>query len=287
MPDPAAPAPGAIQETPPAAPQKFAGKYETPDALSAGYREIRGKLGLKEIAADKPLFGKDGLFADVTALERGYEDLETMIGRSAAPPATKTETPKPGDGLQLTKPEATVEAILTSAGLKGEDLGAQWQKAGYLTPEQYKALADKGYPKATVDSYMQGQAAIAQNADAANASIRQEATRLAGGEQQLESLIAWADAALSDAEHADLNARLKNPKLAGGAIRQMMHAHAEAVGAGKTAPLISGSAAAPSASGFTTLKDLNAARDRVRAGKGTEDDKRRIINTDPDLILRG
>ena len=51
---------------------KWAGKYDSPDALEAGYQQQRELLGLPKISGD--LVGKPGRFASFEALEAAYLD---------------------------------------------------------------------------------------------------------------------------------------------------------------------------------------------------------------------
>lgn len=246
------PTPPSPPPTPPGQPNlQYAGKYATVEALEQGYREIRKPLGLSELPADSKLFGDGGMFRDVKALESAYRDMDTLLS-SRSKPAEKP-TP-PGDGLSIPQddpkagepaPEPSdfdVPEIITKAGLKPEDLEQAWTEKGDLTPEQYAAIrkAQPGLTNATIKAIARGMAAEAALHASQQAQIKAEATSIAGGQQQLEALLAFAKTEFSGAERADLNRRLADPALFKGALQQITAAHREKVGAGKAQPLING-----------------------------------------------
>lgn len=270
-PTPGSTPPASAPATPPAeSTKKFAGKYDTPEALEQGFREIHKPLGLDEIPADQKLYGEGGMFTDITKLEQGYKSYAKLLdGRKAAPaPDAKPNT----DPLQI-KPSATetdaeidVPTFLTKAGIDVAALETTFVEKGDLTPEQYAAIqkARPGMSKADIKLIADGMVAKSAMAAQAQAAIKTEAVKLAGGDQQLESLLAWAGTTLKGAELDDMNRRLGNPQLYKGAIQQLMSAHREAVGAGGSNSLITGGTAnAPSVS---TPEDIFALTKRAEAG---------------------
>ena len=140
-----------------------------------------------------------GKFGSVEDLEKGYTELQKLMGaRQAASPA-KIETPPAKDEEK-------------KAEEKGVDLNAladEYAKTGSLTEEQYAALAAKGFDKATVNNYVEGQKARATQ-------LRSDLAAVAGGEEGLQAVLGWAAQALSPAEQAAYNEALatRNPDLA-------------------------------------------------------------------------
>lgn len=270
---PSTPAPPA---TPPGQPNlQYAGKYATVEALEQGFREIRKPLGLSELPADSKLFGDGGMFRDVKALESAYRDMDTLLS-SRSKPAEKSAPS--GDGLSIppddAKPDAPapepseydVPEIITKAGLKAEDLETTWAEKGDLTPEQYTAIrkAQPGLTNATIKAIARGMAAEAALHASKQAQIKTEATTIAGGQQQLDALLAFAKSEFSGPEKADLNRRLGDPALFKGAIQQIMAAHREKVGAGKAQPLINGGPGMGHS--ITSADDILKLRKRANAG---------------------
>jgi hypothetical protein len=109
------------------APKKFAGKYDTPEDLEKGYKELESKLGQPKASEPKPA--------------------------GEAKPSTSAEP-----GLTLAKPPAD------PAPPKGFDLAkaqAEYAKDGKLSDQTYKSLAAVGFNKDMADSFIEGQKALA------------------------------------------------------------------------------------------------------------------------------
>lgn len=282
------------QPTPPTPPQPaenpqlFAGKYQTPEALSQGYADLRGKLGLQPI--EGVAFGNGGMFSSVTALERGYKDMEAMLGRQQPAPASSpaesqaTENPLAIPEGQQQPADETVEAVLARAGMKAEDLATTYQQDGKLTEQQYQSLKAAGYPKPVVDAYVQGQVAQGQLRENQQGQIRNQATEMVGGEQQLNTLLQWASS-MPDVRKADINRRLGDPSLYAGALTELQAEHSRAVGAGNARPLIEGTHSSTSAAGLPASDRAEFKRIMVAARNGDVAAQRIVANT-PDDVLR-
>lgn len=295
---PAAPAPVPPAPTAPAAPAaqappaggdqtKFAGKYDTPEALEQGIHEARAKLGLEVHSG--PAFGTNGIYVDVIAAEKGYTDLQALISRGApAPAATPAPAapaaapvpgqppapaapgkPQPGIQIAATTPTAdpTVEQILQSAGLNSDELVTTYQQSGALTTVQYEALQKQGYNKQVVDVFIAGQAAQVQQHETAQAQIKQDAHALMGGEQQFNNLLGWALNNLDQATVDNLNERLAQPAHYKGALEQIRAQQAQVMGTAASQPLVPGEAppTAP-ATTISTPKELDEAIAKAKGG---------------------
>ena len=157
--------------------------------------------------------------------------------------------PKPDGGLQInpTDPNAdrSVDQILSSAGLDPAALAAQYMEHGKLTPEQYAALKQQNFARSIVDTYLQGQHAIAQSRKAQVEQSTQRAADMVGGADALENLRQWAGTALAPADMPAMNTRLADPAQIEGAIRELRDRHTEAIRAGKAQPLINTGAMPP------------------------------------------
>lgn len=204
--------PGGSGVTPPPEPPKLiAGKFKDEAAFQQGFREIQKSLGLPDLPADKPVFGDGTPFATLDAAVGAYKHFEGLYGRrQVKPPAAPT------DPLQIKPPEqqalpddADVNAIVTRAGLKGEDIRASFAADGKCTDEQYAALKKQGIPKAAVDQYLRAQTV----AEAAVVSqVLAKAEQFAGGKEQLENVKTWMATNIPADELEQLNAQVKtNP----------------------------------------------------------------------------
>lgn len=263
--------------TPPSAPPvttnepaKFAGKYETDEAAFKGVNEIRRSIGLKEFAADKPLYGENGHFPSKGFAESQYKEYEQVYHAGRAKPAAAP------DSLSL-KPDAAPdddneapEAVLARANIKPEDAAAALAK-GSLTDEQIAAIrkAKPAYAKLgkeTINILAQGHYAKVQAEAARRGEFFAQADAIVGGRAQHEALREWAKTNIA-AELADWNETVEaKPSLYPAMMRDLQARHAAAIGAGKAAPLISGSSNAVPSSLPTNRAEFLALMKRVNSG---------------------
>lgn len=104
------------------------------------------------------------------------------------------------------KPVAvTVEAV-TKAGLNLPALDKEYATTGELSAETLQALADKGFDKASVDSYLNGQKAIAEKLVGSFETV-------AGGKEALAATLSWAKANLTADDAAAYNAAIDSGDL--------------------------------------------------------------------------
>jgi hypothetical protein len=219
---------GKAPETPPAwhadVDKKFirATPEETLKAISQSYREAQAKIGGGK--ADKPATpapGADAPEADATL-------------KLAAPPPPGAE---PED----------FTGIITGAGLKQEEIKAQLLKDGKLTDEQIDAIHKKyGFPKKLIAQTAQADLVAYRAREtemkAQAAQTRAEAIKIAGGEQQLGTLLTWATSKIPPDQHAEINAALADTKKALPTIKALLFDYNQEVSGAK--PLVQQSVAA-------------------------------------------
>ena len=162
------PAPtGGEPPAPAAAPKKFAGKYDTPEDLEKGYKELEAKLGAPKPAAAPP---------------------------SGEAPAPSGDAPK-APSLELQKPPAAPTPP------KGFDLAAaekEFIEKGKLSDATYKSFAGAGFSKDQVDQYIEGQRALSQQRVST-------VLQTVGGEEAFKQLQSWAIENYSEEELASFN----------------------------------------------------------------------------------
>ena len=106
-----------------------------------------------------------------------------------------------------------------------------------------------------------------------------------GGTEQRDNLLAWAGANYTPPQVEDLNRRLGDSDLYEGALQQLQTAHAIAIGAGGSRPLLTGDAPAPAAAGFANATDYLAAITQFKAGGGADANLgRRIAETSETIV---
>lgn len=238
----------------PAGGKKYAGKYESPDALLKGIGEARKTLGLDG----------DLKFTTIEDAEAVYRDYDKMIAtrKTAAKPEAKPET---GDLSITPKADATtdddidMDGVLQKVGLKGDDLAAEYIKNGKLSDDNYAKLKQAGYPKKVVNAMIESQVTIFKTqVDQANA----KAIEVAGGEKQHQVLREWA-AANMPAEWLNSYAEKikKNPSVYVEMMEVVAAKHARAVGSAGSNTIINSTVSGGDggAAPFATAREMRAA----------------------------
>jgi len=133
--------------------------------------------------------------------------------------------------------DADVKAVLTKAGLDQTEVAAHFREHGKLSDVHYAALRKLGYPPAVVNSYLKLESQYIANAQA---QMHDMAVKKAGGEKQLETLLSWAGANLSDPDLQTYNRLVNDPQTAAAGVAFLIDAYNQAVGQGNAQPLAQG-----------------------------------------------
>jgi hypothetical protein len=134
-------------------------------------------------------------FANAEELAKAYGELEKRM-------SSKPTEEKPVETKDL-KIEAK-EEVKTENSL--DPFYAEYAEKGQLTDESYTKLASMGINKETVDAYISGQEALAQQH---NASI----VSTVGGQENYNNMVQWASQNLSKAEIDAFNNTVDNGSL--------------------------------------------------------------------------
>ena len=136
---------------------------------------------------------------------------ETEVDNAAE---NTTETPTEttvDDSAQVEQKTETVEdystvdtaekasEVLESKGFDYQALTEEFQANGDLTPETREKLAKQGITGEILDAYIEGQKAIVQRA-------MEDIASTVGGMEQMETIVEWAKANLSEAEKKSIDA---------------------------------------------------------------------------------
>lgn len=238
----------------------------TPDPSKAPANVVEKKPG--EVQVVPPAEGGDPQrpawlpekFKSAEDLAKAYAELE----KKQSQPAPKPQEKPAGQ---------TTEQLVESAQKAGVDLkalGDEFAKNGKLSDTSYKALADKGFTKESVDSYIAGQQALATQ-------TRTELVESVGGEETFGKMIEWAKAALSPEDQVAYNSAVEsgNKALAKMALEGLHARYTAAVGS--EPELINGEAAAASSGvkGYESQAQIIAAMSDPRYA--TDDAYRRSV----------
>ena len=208
----AAPAPGTPEH---AALQvkKFEDSQEAARKAASPSPEVPAK---PERPADVPEKFWDAEKGEVRTAEllKSYSELES--GKTKTPVADQ-----PGTGEVKPADEAAADPA-NQAEMDG--YSKELADNGKLSDESYKKLEAKGYAKATVDSYIEGQQALAEVRKA-------EAFTEAGGEEAYLAMAKWATTGMDQAAREAFNAGIRGSRAeAKAAVQSLKAAHLKAFG---------------------------------------------------------
>jgi vacuolar-type H+-ATPase subunit I/STV1 len=152
-------------------------------AMIAKVDEIEKFLQQRQQEEKPPQQKIAGKFNSYDELEKAYRELEKRLGGNQ-------EQPK-GSGENLTEDEALKR--VEQANLDLSAMSDYFAQNGALSEDHYAALEKAGIPRTYVDSYIDGVTAKFE-------SDRNALMGKVGGEEQFNSMIAWAKANMSKAE---------------------------------------------------------------------------------------
>jgi hypothetical protein len=210
-----------------------------------------------------------GKFKTPAELEKAYKELEKKLGGGA------------------TQPPPSVEAVLERAGLRGDELAANYLNDGRLTDSQYESLAKVGYTRDVVDQFLAGQASIASSrVDVAKQAV-ERAIEQVGGTQQWSNLAEWARTHYPPDKIKELDTRLDDPRTTESAVKEMLYDYRIVAGRGVSQPMLHGAAPPASTEAFSTVEEVIEAMSRIgRQGYIDETTKRRIAAS-PKHLFQG
>ena len=231
-----------------------------------------------------------GKYKNVQELEQAYLEAQKKI--SSRQPETQAEQPvDPVDTemqIQHGPFQGSVTEVLEAADIKGNDIAKQWQAEGKLTEEQYEKLAGLGWQRQIVDTFVNGQFAIAAAEQQVQVDMKREAIEMAGGDEAFTNLYRFAGSHYTEQQQEALNERLASPGAWKGAIKEMMFDYQQQTGTGASRPLTNAEApAAVSAEGYKSTQEVRQAFAQMRSqGYLDETTKARIART-PQHLLEG
>lgn len=237
------------------------------DAAFGTEPEAPAQQEQQEKTEDRPAW-LDQKFKNPEELAKAYAELEKKQSQAPQPkqevPPVKTEVkPEEGktEGEETPPPEdQAAKEALASVGVDYDALATEFETAGSLSDESYKALQDKaGLSREYVDAYIAGQAALAREA-------QQRVFDIAGGEQEYSAMTEWAKANLTPAEIAAYNQGVEGTAeqaaLAAAGLKSKYIA-----AQGSEPKLITGSSAAQVNTGFASRAEMTAAMNDPRYAK--------------------
>lgn len=170
---------------------------------------------------------------------------------------------KPAQAETPAEPEANTEEKTEEKPTPVVDINAvsaEFAEKGELSEETYADLAAKGFDKAFVDSFIEGQKARADAAD-------RRLTEAAGGKEHLERMFAWASTSMTAAEIDAYNASFANADVTAAelAIKELKGKYEAANG--RDGSLLNGKAPSPAADTFGSWAEVTQAMSDPRYEK--------------------
>lgn len=188
-------------------------EFPNPKSLDEHHEELVQEGVLPSESADSGIpekfKGEDGN-VDVQKLLKSYKELEKMKGRQQeeADDADADDDYHEDDPRRTTDPNGSevteeerkaAEEATKKAGLDLPSVSQEWWDNGGLSEETYGKLANAGFPKEMVDTYIDGLVAR-------NSSTEIAAYDAVGGQDAYSEMIEWAAGSLSPAEIAAYDA---------------------------------------------------------------------------------
>ena len=133
-------------------------------------------------------------FKSVEDMAKAYSELEKKLGSGEQPAEETTEEVKEEPSPEADATE--VAKVLDNAGIDFDSLQKEYTAEGGLTEDSYNKLAEKGFSRELVDSWIAGQEALSN-------SLTNQIYSEVGGETQYQEMMEWAANNLSD---SDINA---------------------------------------------------------------------------------
>ena len=139
-------------------------------------------------------------FKSAEDMAKAYSELESKLGQ---PQNQETSDKEETDALeeQVNQNASEVSDLLDSKGLDFDVFQQEYLENGELSEEAFKALEDAGLPKSLVETWVQGQDALASQ-------MTSEIYNLAGGEGEYQNLMQWATNNLPETEIDAYNATM-------------------------------------------------------------------------------
>jgi hypothetical protein len=214
--------------------QLLANKFKTPEELAKGYSNLATLLGKQGKLTDEQVKQVLALAPDPAVV---------AVVPAAVEPAAKK------DPLTI-DPDATADQVVTQAGLKMDELRAEFAETGALTEVSYAKLAKAGITKDVVDTYIAGQNALRDQTE-------QKAYTSVGGEEKYKQMLGWAATGLSKDEKIAFNAAVTGTPAASALAIAGLKARFESAN-GSDPNLVQGDGGPGDGSGYKSRQEVTA-----------------------------
>lgn len=167
---------------------------EQADAQQQHDQEMLAKAEkLEQAGQERPDWLPDK-FSSAEQMAQAYGELEKKLGQPKEETTTE-EAPKEPQGNESA---TEVVEVLDKAGLNFDEFQSEYSEKGGLSDDAYNKLEQAGFSKSLVDSWIQGQEALASG-------YQNQVYGMVGGEQSYVDMVNWASDNLPDHEITAFN----------------------------------------------------------------------------------
>lgn len=173
--------------------------YEEPTPESQEHvKEMLDKERTEEVS-DRPDWLPEK-FKSAEEMAKAYSALESKLGQGSE---TETSQEEETEALEetVTQNASEVSELLDGKGLDFDVFQQEYLETGQLSDEAYQALEESGLPRSMVDSWIEGQDALAGR-------LTSEIHDIAGGQANYDELMSWASQNLPENEIDAYNATM-------------------------------------------------------------------------------
>ena len=143
-------------------------------------------------------------FKSAEEMANAYKSLESKLGvKEPVSPVEHVVTPDPVDPNASVPDDAALASELSSKGLDLSKFVASYEANGEINQAEYEELIAGGYPRDTVDQFIEGRVAKRQ-------IDLQNIKSVVGGDAEFASMSAWASANASNESLASYNKAMES-----------------------------------------------------------------------------
>ncbi|MFN3558938.1 MAG: hypothetical protein ACK4UQ_06585 [Brevundimonas sp.] len=166
--------------------------------------------------------------ANLQAWAKSHKELQAQFTKTRQQEAKDPAKP---ESLEIDRDEPEAPAADATAFQTVFDAFAGKWEAGSLEDADYEAVTNLGIPRVFLDRYLAGVEAQTRVSQLEEATARQSAAAMAGGEDTLNAALAWASKEMSEKDFDDYNFAVKNGRVAMGIDLLMNRYNASGAGA--------------------------------------------------------
>jgi hypothetical protein len=136
-------------------------------------------------------------------MAKAYSQLESKLGQGQQEQDQEEEVETTGE-----ETASDVAELLDNKGLDFDVFQQEYNENGQLSDDAYAALDEAGFPRSVVDTWIQGQDALASQ-------VTGEMYNIVGGQEDYNNMVSWAADTLPESEIDAFNATMtsQNPDM--------------------------------------------------------------------------